>query len=273
MDIVSKNILEMDGFKTMPYETNNKLFYGVELEVETLLNNWGAVGKAAEEADKDLHGHVNIRPEGTVSHGFEIVTIPATLAFHKQKLWGSFFENGAQLVHASERTGLHVHFSRDALTEKQLAKVIYFIHDTGNGKFLSKVAGRAVSRDANWCRQRQKTFDGTPEKSQEIIREETISGRGCISISSHYAGKSVECRIFKSNPTRQGVFQALEFLDALIAYCAKCSDAENSLSHTNFIDWFQSNSMKLQYPYFYENLVKTGSLEKGWRVLLKKVAS
>lgn len=270
--IRGRNVLDLPSYLTMDYEKDNKLFYGMELEVNSNDRNTQSQYRAAIEVNKDLGQHANIRGEGSCNFGFEIVTVPATLAYHKQKLWGNFFNNSAKLVDGEGNVGIHIHFSREATTPKQLAKTFYFIHETTNSGFLSKIAGRRVYAGANWCTQRKKFYVDRPETEQRILQEE-YGSRSAISVSGHYEGKSVECRIWKSNPTEAGVFQALEFMDAVLNYCSISPNTEGALSDTAFIQWFQDRQMKTHYPYLYENMVKLNLIEKGWRLLLRKRAA
>jgi hypothetical protein len=213
--------------------------------------------KVSDLVDIDMDGFASCKSEG-LKYGFEIVTVPATLNFHREKLWGNFFEASAQYVKASERTGLHIHFSRDGVNNKQLAKCLYFMHETVNGKFLTKIAGRTVDSGASWCRQRKKKYNGTTEDIADIINEETGGNRGACSISERNDGKTVEVRIFRSNPTRQGVMQALEFVAAVIEYCGLCGDKESDLTEKAFCNWFELNEKTLSYPYLTINLREQG---------------
>lgn len=268
------NILEYGTrFSKMPGEKTN-LFYGVELEVEPkalfkhITPTTTSITECAKKVVDEIGTLVNVRGDCSVSFGFEIVSVPATLRFHKEVLWKDFFDNSGKELKATDATGLHIHFSRDALTTKQLAKCIYFVHETGNSGFLSAIAGRRVYSEAKWAKQRKKIY----KKGQEntLINEET-GQRGALGISSHFNGTTCEMRIFKSNPTKAGVLQALEFVDAMITYCGDCPNDEQALTHMAFKEWFSFSGIKDSYPYLYDNMLLHGFVAKpkGWRVLMQ----
>lgn len=262
----NENVLRIvTGFKHCN-EPNNKLFYGVELEVDVGLGP--SRRKVSEACLSDFKNDVILKEESSVPSGFEIVTIPATLNYHRTILWNDFFLNSATKVHSTNRCGLHIHFSREALTEKQLAKTIFFIHETANSGFLSKIAGRRVFAEARWCMQRKKYYGQF--SSADIISQESHT-RTAISVSGRNGGKSVELRIFASNATKQGVMQALEFTDALIQYCGVCADTEEALGYKAFIKWFNENNKKEEYSYLYNRLIKESIVERirGWMVLMQ----
>lgn len=231
---------------------NTKLFYGVELEVEPISDTIFNRREIAQACLDDIGEYVNIREDDSVPSGFEIVTVPCSLNFHKEVLWKDFFNKSGSALKASDRTGLHIHFSREALTDKQLAKCIYFVHETTNSGFLSKIAGRRVWAEARWTKQRKKSYAAGYESA--IIDSER-GARGALSVSGHYSGTTCEMRIFKSNPSKQGVLQALEFVDALIKYCGECPDNEKYLHYKEFVSWFDGTNQKDKYPYFSDNLL------------------
>lgn len=266
------NILapEFKPFRTLETEQSNNLFYGVELEINPSRDSGAPFAEIVTKSLETIGESANIRPEGSCPYGYELVTIPATLLYHKTLLWKEYFANAAMHVEAGDGTGLHIHFSREALTPAQLAKVIYFIHETPNSRFLSKIAGRRVWAGAEWCKQSKKIYNGSEQGLASIVASES-GQRRAIGISSHYNGRSVECRIFKSNPTEQGVFQALEFLDALIQYAGVCDNNEEALQYKAFLDWYKDTGKKTQYPYLYNNLVHLDYVEGPAKPTLLKM--
>lgn len=280
MPIVASNAnvvlaLKDNSFKTMSYEMDNKLFYGVELEVEvpyTLVNKAGSRitnWQTAEIAEKALNGFAIMKSECSIHNGFEIVTAPLTLDVHRCLIWDEVFKKCDGMIKGSRNTGMHVHFSRDGLSVKQLAKVIYFIHETANSNFLSKIAGRRVYSAASWCVQRKKNIDiyGNPaldSSAQRLINDE-YGTRTAISVSQRFHGKSVEVRIFQSVPAKSAVISALEFLDSLIKYTDGCSNTEKALSYGAYVDWFETKGMKKLYPTYNDNLLQLGIIEPPLR--------
>lgn len=269
----SENVLDcLSGFMKMPGEGDIKLFYGLELEVyfncyydPLIMCNGDEQARQSSltisEIEKDMAGLAILKPD---CHS-EIVTVPATLRYHREKLWKKFLANSCNRVTGREKeigAGLHIHFSRDALTDLQLAKVIYFIHNITNNTFLTEIAGRGVHAHA-FAGGTKSNIKGLKLKDsyQQILNQQTYA-RDAISISKRNSGKSVEVRIFQSNPTEQGIFQAIEFLDALIKYCASKDVNDEELEYRSFMSWFKNTGQRTNYKYFYTNLVKHKYLRK-----------
>ncbi len=128
------------------------MWLGFELEVVARDGRWAAV-HAIQTA---LGKRGIIKNDGSIPEdGFEIVSLPATLAYH-QAGWGdAFFVTLA--AHArgwdEKSCGMHVHMSRDALTPLQIARLQVFVNGDGlhvnNRAFIEKIAGRGAT---DYCR-------------------------------------------------------------------------------------------------------------------------
>lgn len=264
MGIVSSSVLVTDelkanSFKTMPYEKNNNLFYGCELECvhrlftrdNDLNENYYKVIRELpsliREVEADIGEYAILKPDGH----FEICTVPATLDFHKNVLWKKFFANSAARVIGDKGCGLHIHFSREALLDIQLAKVICFIMDKNNEAFNTAMAGRDVNEHVRWCRNKHIDI----AEGSLGVHAQVTGTREAIHISRRNAGKSVEVRIFQSNPTEQGVFQALEYIDALINYTRSHATLEE-VGYKDFLNWFVNTKQERSYPYLAANLYR-----------------
>ena len=247
----SHNVIDTVGedncFKAMPDEKDNKLFYGVELECRVHSYRESVQHKALSNFPKSAV----LKPDGD----FEIVTIPATLNYHREVLWNRFFDeaNGAatDCIKCKNRLtecGLHIHFSRGALTELQLAKVMCFINEGCNKTFVENVAGR----EENCWNKKIPLF----EKSVKTVIDKYMHNKGmAIHISRRNSNKTVEVRIFQGIPTRQQVMQSLEFVDALIRYCKRHGNVAKEIKYTSFVEWFDTNCMELHYPHLHETLM------------------
>lgn len=239
------------GFKKMEGETTN-LFYGIELEVGGRIYTDKA--ENARAVIGDMGDNAILKEEGCVMHkGFEIVTVPATLRYHKEKLWEKFFKNSVKCMSSrSHGWGLHIHFSRNALSNAHLAKVIYFLHEPINASLLVLMAGRNLDFG-----RRQVKKDYYMDGVEGIIRKATHT-RDAISVSHRTNGNTCEVRIFKSQTSKKLLFKALEFLDALIQYCGQCGDSVGVLQAKPFLEWFMHNNKGTEYPYLRQFLARRG---------------
>lgn len=252
-----KDFRKIEGERT-------KLYLGVELEVNALDVKFNGMLKACMRVRESLGNHIVIKPEG-VYNGFEIVTLPATLRYHREKLWNGFFADANTYLGGDKGCGMHVHFSRDAVDDKTLAKVIVFYHEPLNNRFMSEIAGRDVSPEVQWCRSIKKTYE--PSDPSKTIYEATPGamhpqfpgvqlGRGSICISTRKEGRTVEVRIFQSTPTLEEVMANIEYVVAVIDWCKQIEMKEADIRVGNFITWFVTENRKLKFPYLHDKLVK-----------------
>lgn len=240
------------------------LYYGLELEVLAL--DESNLGFAAKKVGTAIRGHAIMKTDSSIGrNGFEIVTAPATLEYHKKHLWNDFFELGPGLVAAktvrSWNTGvcgLHVHLTRAALTPMQLSKLLVFYNEPPNSEFLSKIAGRLVGPKAQYCKATKKRLGYN--KEQGLGTPDYCSDHhDAITISRRNNGKTAEVRIFRGNCSKHGIMRALEFVDATVQWCGQNSGAE--LHFTKFLDWFKQNSIRSQYPELRKFLIQLGYIK------------
>lgn len=235
--------------------------YGVELEVfyRDGLEQSGVrntVGNA-------IKGHAIMKHDSSLNgRGFEIVTAPATLAYHRKHLWNKFFalkntdnRTAAQSVWAwnTKLCGLHVHITRAAMTEMQVAKLCVFYHDNVNGAFLSKIAGREVGPNARYCKALKKKLYYNRKTGEGTIND-CRSHHDAITISERNNGKTAEVRIFRANATRHGIMRAIEFVDATVAWCGQ--SGASGLTFHNFLQWFDSPTVRTKYPDLWRHLIE-----------------
>ena len=110
------------------------LFYGVELEVDC----GGETDSTAADVMDILNDDklfVYCSHDGSLNNGFEIITQPATLIYHKEFIdkYKRAFKHLVALGYRSHDTstaGIHVHFSRDFYKENEednIAKLLYLV--------------------------------------------------------------------------------------------------------------------------------------------------
>jgi hypothetical protein len=236
------------------------LRYGVELEV--IRNGLLSYSETVAQAARVTRKYGIIKADSSIgSDGFEIVTAPATLEFHRNKLWNDFFtlkdQQGlapAQYVNAWNTgvCGTHIHITRDALTKMQLAKLLVFYHEDHNLAFLSRIAGRAVGPGARYCKTRKKKLGSQTFRTCHDHHE-------AIAISDRNNGKTAEVRIFRANATKHGVMRSLEFVDATVKWCGLVG--ANDITYINFLKWFDQAEVRAGYPDLWKHLIQLGYLK------------
>lgn len=272
-------VSHFNTFKSMDGE-NTKLFMGVELEVKVnvvksniFLDNYELqiVDKEALWVLDALKGHAILKPEGCAH--FEIVTLPATLDYHRSILWNGFFDEGSKKFFGPEGCGLHIHFSRNAVEPAHLAKIISFYHRPETENFLSIIAGRKRGSRAI-----KKTY--RPDDPAITLNETDTMARGAIAANTPLGGymdaeetnisKTMEVRIFQSTVTRLHVMQSLEFVHAVIEWLRDAPAKEELFTGDSFVQWFVETNQVTNYPYLYTSMVQKnllGVLEQGRSML------
>lgn len=242
-----------------------KLYFGLELEVvpRTMVSAKDALYWVSA-AMKD---HALMKSDASLAAGgFEIVTAPATLEYHRERLWNNLFNmklpNGkkpAELVKSWATTccGLHVHFTKAALSPMQLSKMLVFYHEPDNARFLSDVAGRRIGPDAPYCKQAKKKLYGRKPEGKGKMHRTTADDcnyhREAICVSARNGGKTAEVRIFRGNITKHGVMRCLEFVAATIEWCGV--NGAKELNYQSFLGWFDESSNRSRYPDLWKYLL------------------
>lgn len=213
-------------------------YLGIELEVEQAAN-WRPEGvnivmhkvnitdEVLESLGKD---YVILKYDGSLRghYPFEIVTVPATLAYHKSR-WKNFLSSDIKSNLKSFTTdtcGMHVHISRNSFTGLHLAKFMRFINLLENKHFVETVAQRANNRYS--------PYQDMPLKEHLYNLDGKITGdrRQAVNCTNK---DTVEVRIFKGNLATIGFLKNIEFVHSVHAYTKDCSITE--LNYKKYLSW------------------------------------
>lgn len=232
--------------------TTKDLLYGVELEVM-------ARNSMPDDYPDTLHDYngdwFKCKKDGSLDEGnggFEICTAPSTFKFLKDRFTQMFNsdywtdENGSTYVKGWNTTcaGLHIHINKKALTPLEVGKLLVFVNDKKNTRFIEDIAGRNMNR---WCKSETKKISDGQYRSDD--RYEAVNT---------VPSKTVELRIFKSNVSEHGFMRALEFTDGMIRYLKQSSMREQSLSYKSFISFIKKPENRSEYPNFWSWLITNG---------------
>lgn len=225
---------KLDGFRYMPDEPLPLLprWLGVELEVEPRAGNRQI---RCVEATAAAVGHFAVmKHDSSIGEGgFEIVTVPATIAYHR-KHWEPFFKTAAPMLRSWEsgRCGMHVHISRAAISTLRLGYMLAFINEPANLPFIEAIAGRGSTHYSSLQKKR--------------IRDAWVgSGNRYEALSTATNKPTVELRIFRGNVSRDGFYRNLDFADALVAFAMDTSATK--LGSQDFLTWLDGH--RPEYPY------------------------
>lgn len=229
-------------------ESKDQLLYGVELEVESKTDQQaGAQWVRDRMSDK----YCVLKHDGSLGDtGFEIVTRPDSMAVHRRMFAAILDDNPGKRLRSwiGGRCGMHVHVTKAALSQLQLAKMLCFLNDPGNAAFVSAVAGRLP---CSWCKV-------SPKKMSDVRHNPDRY------VALNITAKTAEFRIFRGTLLASSFLKNLEFVEALVAYCAPAQRSiASAVSHGDFCRWLDKKS----YPYLWNYL---GS--KGYASLLIRKA-
>ncbi len=223
-------------------------YMGIELEVERAPD-------CAEDItlgviDSLGRDYVTLVRDGSLRgyNPFEIVTAPATLAYHKTRLLP--FLNNTSLKanlqsYVSGSCGMHVHISRDSFTGLHLAKFMRFINSRANLRFISAIA----QRESN---QYSRLFDVPLQECANNLQTSGTSAK--YSAVNCRNSATIEVRIFRGNLSKVGVLKNLEFVHALWQYTMTAP--MNELGYRDFLLWlFDTKNDTREYKYLKHWLV------------------
>lgn len=231
-----------------------------------------------------------VKSDSSTNYGFEIVTIPGTLAWHREKWQGFFKEDYPEMLqflapsswvagwinnhitlkrppwystdmnsqHTTPTCGIHIHVSRAALTPLQFGKIVTFMGNRNNLDFVEKIAGR---KEVDYAKYYPKTITEGYKLSPSLHQSAEIKG---YNVSSHEDRRysainlisdkpTIEFRIFRSNVAKGGFMKNLDFVHAFCTWCKTVSMQELNVSC--FIEFVEEK--KGEYPWLYRYLVTT----------------
>ena len=223
------------------------LYYGLELEVALEDKVKDHRGPVAQEVLKSFNDkYLVLKEDRSVMDvcGFEICTCPAELSFHKEA-WGKFLAKlPANLIaFGSDKCGLHVHVSRAALSFLGVGKMLVFVNDETNRKFIECIAQRTAN---DYCKiYKKKMGDCMAQPTGRIEQHHEA-----LNLQNN---NTVELRIFKATLKPASFYKALEFTDALVHFCmAGNFSIKDCRSVENFVKYVEQN--KKDWPHLWAYL-------------------
>lgn len=225
----------------------NDRFMGVELEVEVKDGNIDDHVETlnAKLNDGEVGKRVYFEADGSLTHGFEIITNPMGLDGHYE-LWSALQDRDltrGMRSHDTSTCGLHVHVSRKNMHTMQLNKMNVFLNHPDNQELIKAVARRY---DVNYARIAQKKLSNAHKYDYER--------RDALNITND---RTVEFRIFKGTLVHDTLLSAIEFANAVVNFTMPASSAGFHLSTQRFIDFIDSPSQRSETKHLRKHLKQT----------------
>ena len=191
------------------------LVFGVELEVEPRgHSSQRALLRALPHHDAQDYF---CKDDGSLNSGVEIVTVPGTLDWHRDKFdWTGLLAPLLPIAMSGSRTqrcGMHIHINRRAMSALTLAKLYLFINAPENLRFMETVAQRSNS---HWARMAKKEWKNatSPDEMQNC------GGRyQALNVTRGTA----ELRLFRGTIRADRVIKNLEAAHAMVTWCGQSS--------------------------------------------------
>jgi len=231
------------------------LYMGFELELEAgRFPREDCARFVLDTINTDTNDIVYLKEDGSLYHGFEIVSHPMTLGFAMEHFaWdgvSGLIKKGCKSWDTSS-CGLHVHLSRSAFKdEKHLFKFFKLILD--NADDVKRFAGRDSERWANFDKSyflnawNDYDVDGNyvTRTNSSLMKhaknESRNDNRYCaVNLQNRH---TVELRFFKPSLNPKTVQAALQFCDAVFNYTETECDTKkvmsgNALAFRSFRSW------------------------------------
>jgi hypothetical protein len=213
-----------------PWFRSHRRAFGCELEVQVTSSNT-PVNTAAGKVHDVLNPSGNVgeycyfERDGSIGHGFELITQPAGLDMHREKF--ALFLNNPDLKrglrsHEGGSCGFHVHVGRQYLTQAQIYRVQSFLNDVRNEGLIRMIARRY---GAGYCRVKAEMAKFTAHGKHSSDRYEMLN------VSNDH---TVEFRIFRGSLRYESIAAALEFCNALLTFCQPGEVAFNQFNAVGF---------------------------------------
>ena len=248
MDYLNKRKLDNE-----PRITRKTLLGGLECEWEARSS---CPTDLPEQIDELFGGeYCKFKSDGSLRNGFEMVTAPCTLAFHRQQIdklfdwngWTDEDKNTYVKAWNTDTCGIHVHLNRGSFTGSQIGKILQIVNEDMNRNFIEAVAGRKANDYAKFSK--KSIAEGG---QRDYSKYEAVN-------TAH--SQSIELRIFRGNATKNGILRVLEFSFALGEYVQQCSF--KALHYRDFLKWFNLPRNRADYPFINEWFVRKGYLKDG----------
>jgi len=231
------------GFEIIdsPWFRQNRRAFGIELEVQirngSLDKKLAAIHEAVNYETQQLGEYCFFERDGSIGEGFEMVSQPAGLDVHRDRL-GRFLNNSQLKMgfrsHEGGACGLHVHVGREFLTQGQIYRVQSFLNDVRNEALIRAIARRY---DNNYCRFKPQLAKFTIHGKHSTERYEALNVTN---------PDTIEFRIFRGSLRYESVMAALEFVNSLLTFCTPGEVSLTQFTAIGFKQWLMQPERKAE---------------------------
>jgi hypothetical protein len=200
-------------FISMPYDSKEVPFFGIELEVERMDKSETSRGDMAKKIENKAWYFKN---DGSLNNGFELVSHPLTFSYikHSAKDFESALNelsNNAYNSYNANTCGMHIHISKKAFGTWQLYKFMKFFAE--NVPFIVAISQRKMEKLVQWANIEDNDDNALMYKAK---KKEGNSARYVAINLQNYS--TIEVRIFRGTLNFNSFMKNIEFIHALYMF-------------------------------------------------------
>jgi hypothetical protein len=225
------------------------------MELEVAVDRDRDRSSAARKVQELLGDLVYLKDDGSIGHGFEIVTHPMSYQWAMDEFpWANLPELTAAGCYASDSCGIHVHVSREAFTgPAHEYRFLQFWHRNKAG--ITRVARRESDQ---WA-----AFMTDPENRaavlKQVVKDKRIDHNRYRAVNTQN-DKTLEVRVFASTLQAASIKADLGLVAATVEYSAMLRSPDilkgNGWVWDRFAEW---TSKQGRYAPLSEEIVRIGS--------------
>ena len=227
---------------------DGKLYMGIELEVDDAGEDEEYAGEIYNTANLTAD-HLYLKHDGSLYNGFELVSHPITMEYHKNKMpWSSILSRAIHMGYRSHQTdtcGLHIHINRSAFgdtyeeQESVTARLIFFYE-----KFWAEILrfSRRTEEQANQWASRYGGVISTCKNSLDTAKKAGLGRYTAVNLTNE---ATIEFRIFRGTLRYETFMATLKFTHCLCRLAMKLDDEQfQSVTWLQFVSGIDKN----EYP-------------------------
>lgn len=215
-------------------------YFGVELEIDEAGEDNDSARRIMEIANGNGLENLYCKHDGSLDDGFELVTHPMTLEYHRNEMpWAKVLQEAIRLGYTSHQTttcGLHVHVNRDAfgISEAEqdavIARILYFFEK--NWEELLKFSRRTPRQLEHWAA--RYGYKDQPKELLDHAKKGCHGGR-YTSVNLTNAD-TIEFRIFRGTLKYNTLIATLQLVDRVCDVALYLTDDQlRAMSWTTFV--------------------------------------
>lgn len=246
---------------------NGNRYIGIELEVDIGGEDKDNASTIINMANNDFEDRLYIKHDGSLDDGFEIVSHPMSIEYHKNTMpWKKIVKeiiNMGYTSHNASTCGLHCHVNRNSFggtTEEQeaaIARVLYFIEH--HWSEILKFSRRTPLQMEKWANRYGRKSN--PYEFIDTVKNKNSERYSCVNILNY---NTIEFRMFRGTLKYNTLMATLEFVEELCEMSVNKTDEEIAdMSWLDFVQTFNKETRIELITYLKErNLYVNEKLEE-----------